>query len=446
MCRQEKNVMSFSLCQALRFGHSPLDTPNLAERYKFMRFTCKPFGFNTLPALAVIAASSIALSVLAGCHQKVEVAADQPVPVRLRTPNRFHEPVSVSASGSVEANVTALTAFQVGGRVAKVYVEEGQQVKQGQVLAELDPTDYRNAYDTAYGESAAADASALQANNGLRAQELEEARVDFERAQDEYQRHKYLYEHQSLAANDFHKTEAVYLASKQRYDMAREGTRSELKQASHAQAHAANAQLSEARKRLNDCYLRAPISGFIGMKHVNVGDTVAPGNPVFSVLDLDPVKVRVGVPEAEIGKVHEGARAVVMIPSLDNQRFEGKVEAVGVSADSVSRTFTTKIAVPNPQHVLRAGMISESRVYGDAMIDALTVPATAVVRDPRGVYLVYVYDGTRQRVFGRRVDVGDLVDGEVEIKGGLQPSDQLVIAGQQNVHEGSLVIVTGGAQ
>ena len=116
------------------------------------------------------------------------------------------------------------------------------------------------------------------------------------------------------------------------------------------------------------------------MKKVDVGDTVSAGNPVFSVLDLDPVKVRVGIPEAEIGKVHEGARAVVTIPSLDNRQFEGKVEAVGYSADSVSRTFTTKIAIPNPTHVLRAGMISESRVYDSAMVDVLAVPSVAVVR------------------------------------------------------------------
>jgi len=69
-----------------------------------------------------------------------------------------------------------------------------------------------------------------------------------------------------------------------------------------------------------------------------------------------------------------------------------------------------------------------------------------VVRDSRGVTLVYVYDNTRQRVFGRRIEVGDLVGDEVEIKSGLRPSDQLVVAGQQNVHEGSPVKAIGGAQ
>ena len=91
------------------------------------------------------------------------------------------------------------------------------------------------------------------------------------------------------------------------------------------QAYAAIGHLSEARKHLADCQLRAPISGFVGMKKVDVGDTVAASAiPVFSVLDLDPVKVRVGIPEAEIGKVHEDARAVVTIPSLDDEALKAR--------------------------------------------------------------------------------------------------------------------------
>jgi len=394
-------------------------------------------------SLAIIAAS---VGLIAGCVRDPKIAADQPVPVQLRAPHRLNQPASVAASGSVEANVTALTAFQVGGRVARVYAEEGQFVKQGQILAELDCTDYRNAFEAVAGEATAAEATALQARNGVRAQELEQSRIDFERAQDEYQRNKYLYDHQSLPANDFHKIEAAYLVSQQRYNMAHEGVRSEEKLSTQGQAHAAVGNLSEAKKHLRDCELRAPISGFVGMRHVNVGDTAAGGNPVYSVLDLDPVKIRVGIPEAEIGKVHEGKRAVVTIPSLDNREFEGKVEAVGYFGDSVSRTFTTKIAVPNPTHVLRAGMISEARVYDSAMVDVLAVPVIAVVRDLRGLPFVYVYDATRQRVFARSVEVGQLISDEVEIKRGLRPDEQIVVAGQQNVHEGSLVRVAGGGQ
>jgi RND family efflux transporter MFP subunit len=394
-------------------------------------------------AFVVICASVLLLS---GCHGKQEVAADQPVPVRVQLPQRIQQPVSVAVSGSVEANVTALTAFQVGGRVSHVYVEEGQHVVKGQILADLDSTDYRNGYDAAAGQAEAASAENAKAKAGLRQQELEQARIDFERTQDEYQRLKYLYDHQSLPANDFHKIEAAYLASQQRYDMARSGTRVEDKQAASAQLNAATAQSQEAKKRLSDCQLRAPITGSIGMRQIEVGDTIAPGVPVFSILDLNPVKVRVGIPEDEVGKVREGDRAVVSIPSLDGQQFEGRIEAIAASSDPASRTYVSKIVVANPTLLLRAGMISDARLVGDAQVNAITIPGSAIVRDERGAMQVYVLAPGQNRVYGRRVDVGAMIGSEVEIRSGLTGNEQVVVDGQQNVREGSLVKMEGGSR
>jgi RND family efflux transporter MFP subunit len=168
--------------------------------------------------------------------------------------------------------------------------------------------------------------------------------------------------------------------------------------------------------------------------------------PVISVLDLNPVKVRVAIPEAEIGKVHEGARVTVSIPSLDGKTFEGNVETVGVAADPASRTYAVKIAVKNPARLLRAGMVSESRIYSPAMVNAITVPGDAIVHDPRGVAHVYVYLPAQQRVYARRVDVGGLIGNEVEIRGGLTGNEEVVVAGQQNVREGSPAKVMEGGQ
>jgi multidrug efflux pump subunit AcrA (membrane-fusion protein) len=319
-------------------------------------------------------------------------------------------------------------------------------VSKGQVLAELDSTDYSNAYDAAQGQADAARAVDDKAQEGPRSQELEQARIDAEQWQDQYTRMKYLYDHKSLPANDFKKIEAGYQAAQQRYDMARQGTRVQDKKAATGQSRAAAAQMHEAGKRLGDTKLRAPIAGFVGMRRIDVGDTVGAGIPVISVLDLNPVKVRVAVPEAEIGKVHEGSRAVVTIPSLDSRQFEGTVEAVGVAADPASRTYVVKIAVPNPERLLRAGMVSETRILGTAMIDAITVPGGAIVHDPQGVAQVYVYSPERQRVYARRVEVGKLISDEVEILSGLTGNEQVVVAGQQNVREGSPARIGGGSQ
>ena len=402
--------------------------------------------FRLVVRAGVSAMCLFALLPLAGCKPKTPVAADQPVAVRLRAPNRVQQPVTVAASGAVEANVTAQGAFQIAGRVARVLVDEGQPVAKGQVLAELDATDYRNAYDAAKGQADAARAVSSKAQEGPRSQELEQARIDYDRWLDEYKRMKYLYDHQSLPANDFKKIEAGYQAAQQRYDMARQGTRVQDKDAAKGQSHAAAAGMHEAQKRLADCQLRAPIAGFVGMKRIDVGDTIAAGAPVIGVLDLNPVKVRVAIPESEIGKVQQGARATGSIPSLDGRPFEGKVEAVGVAADPASRTYTVKIAVPNPQHILRAGMVAEARIYGTAIVNALTVPGDAVVRDTHGVTNVYVYEPSRQRVYARRVEAGAPINNEIEIRSGLTGSEQVVVAGQQNVHEGSPAKVIGGGR
>ena len=223
---------------------------------------------------------------------------------------------SVGASGSVEGSETADVAFLVGGKVARVLVEEGQHVSKGQLLAEIEPTDYRNAFNAATAQTDAARALAEKADAGLRKQELEQARIDFERWEDEYKRMKFLVERKSLPANDFQKIEAAYNASRERYQMAQEGTRKEDRATALAQAHAADAQASEERKRLDDTRLLAPISGNISMRKVDPGQTVAAGTTVFSIVDLNPAKVRVGVPEVEIAKVKLGAKATVTLPSL----------------------------------------------------------------------------------------------------------------------------------
>jgi multidrug efflux pump subunit AcrA (membrane-fusion protein) len=393
--------------------------------------------FSFLPAILVA---------LAACHGKAPVAADQPVPVEVRQPKQVSEPVSVRASGEVEANVTALCAFQIAGRVSRVLVEEGQQVRKGQLLAELDPADYQNNFDAAHAQAEQAAAVDQKAQTGLRAQELEQARIDFAQQQDQYNRMKFLYDHKSLPANDFNKVEAAYKAAEQRYRMAQEGTRKEDRQAVRAQSHAAVAQLHEAQKKLTDTHLIAPVAGFIGMKRVDVGNSVGSGTPVISVLDLDPVKVRVSIPEAEIGRVRMGARAVVRIPSLDGKLFEGKVDAVGVAADAASRTYTVKIAVANKDHLLKAGMVAEARIFSDQQMNALTLPGDAIVQDAHGVTQVYVLDRDRKRVYAHRVEAGDVIGSEIEIRSGLTAQDQAIIAGQQNVREGSPVTVAGGAR
>jgi multidrug efflux pump subunit AcrA (membrane-fusion protein) len=385
------------------------------------------------------------IAVLTSCEHETK-AAEAVVPVQVRTPAVVERAELVSASGSVEGSETADVAFLVAGRVARVLVEEGQHVNKGQLLAEIEPTDYQNAFNAATAQKAAAFAVAEKADAGLRKQELEQARIDFQRAEDEYKRMKFLVERKSLPPNDFQKYEAAYKDARERYEQAQEGTRKEDRATATAQAHAADAAASEDRKRLNDTRLLAPISGNISMRRVDPGQTVSALTPVFSIVELNPVKVRVGVPEAEIGKVKQSALAEISAPSLGGRRFEGRVGIIGVAAEPTSRTYTVKIIVPNPGPVLLAGMVAEAQIFGPAKVRVLTLPAEAIVPDPQGAPTVYVFFPDRKRVYARRVEVGPPLGNEIEIRSGLHGDEQIVVAGQQKLREGTLVEIAGGAQ
>lgn len=376
----------------------------------------------------------------AACIRKTPPAATETaIKVKVRRPNRVERPATIAASGTVEANHTALVSFQVPGQVARVFVEEGAQVQVGQTLAALDPRDFEYRVEQAAAQTAAARANLQKAESAVRKQELAQAKVDLDRWEDEYKRYKALYERKSMAPADFRKVEAAYLAAKERYSLASEGARREDRDAARQALAAAEAQERIARKALADSKLVAPIGGLIGMKDIEPGNLVGSGRPVFAIMDLNPVKVRVGVPEAEIGKVRAGRPASIQIPSLGEKTFEGKVETVGVAADPASRTYTVKLTVPNPALELRAGMIAEARIWTGAKVTATTIPGDAVVRDPQGATMVYVYFPDKRRVFLRRVDVGAVYGQEVEIIRGLSGEEQIVVAGQQNLTEGAMV-------
>jgi multidrug efflux pump subunit AcrA (membrane-fusion protein) len=391
--------------------------------------------------------SFLLLAACGGTRQPQGAASSEPspVPVRVRKPNHVQRPSYVTASGTVEADLSVEVAFQVPGRVSSVRVEEGQLVRKGQLLATLDPRDYEYAAAGASAQLTAAQATAQKAQTGLRSQELEQARIDYDRWADEYKRMRTLYERKSLPENDFKKVEAAYNAARERYEMAKEGTRREDLAAANAAATGAQAQVDESRKRLSETKLLSPIDGFVGLRHIDPGEMVGAGMPVIAVMRTDPVKVRVGIPEAEIGKVRAGAPAVVSIPSLGGREFNGKVELVGVAAEPTSRTYAVKIIVPNPKHELKTGMVAEARIEGAGTVDALTIPGDAIVRDAQGVTLVYVYFPDRGRVYAHRVQPGTPIDKELEVQG-LTGSEQVVTGGQNGVREGARVQVEGVAK
>lgn len=344
--------------------------------------------------------------VLVSCSQdrSADPPAAKPTPIKTGKVRHVQEREFVSVSGTVTSpDAPVSVAFLVSGKVIQVGPREGDYVKQGQLLAAIDPLDFKLSLQAASAQAG-------------------QARVALQRSKDEYARMKFLYESRSLAQNDFEKYKAAWLSAKEQVD--------------HT---VANQKL--AQKRLTDASLYAPADGFISKRSIEPGQTASSGNPVFEIVKLDPVEINVGVPETDIHLVRVGQTATVTIPALRTEAFEGKVRIINVSADPNTRTYMTRIVVPNPDHILRVGMVAEARIEGDRTVELMTLPAETILRDPQGATIVFVYYPEQQRVYAKRVERGAVYDREIAVKSGLSGDEAIVFAGQEKLRDGTLVSV-----
>lgn len=343
---------------------------------------------------------SLSLVLVLGCsHQSKQPTSHTAVPIEVRAAALVSRPDSITVSGSVVSpDSPADVPFLVSGRVMWVAPREGDHVRKGQELAAIDSTEY----------SLAVNAATAQVTS---------ARIALDRAEDEYKRMKSLFEEKSLPANDFRKYEATYQSAKE-------------------QLSGAVAQERTSKKHLSDTKLVAPIDGYISKRSIEPGNMASVGNTSFQIVKLNPVEILVGVPETDIHLVRIGQLAQAQIPAQPRKTFIGKVHTINVSADIATRTYSTRIQVPNPQHELRIGMIAEVQIQGDHVMKALTLPASAVIHDSQGANIVFVYYPNQKRVFSRHIEVGSVTGKEVQIRSGLNLDEQVVIAGQQLLRDG----------
>lgn len=328
--------------------------------------------------------------------------------IQVATPMRVQELERVGVSGTlIPQGASSTVAFQVPGRAVKVMHREGDPVRQGQVLAELDAVNLTHALEAAHAQVEAARAGANQADQ-------------------EFRRMKQLFDSQSLAPNDFAKFTAA-------------------RDASHEQLQQAIAGEGVARKNLAEARLVAPINGFVVRRLVEPGVTVGAGQPVFEIAALDPIEVNVGVPETDVNLVKAGQSAVITVPALPGRTFQGTVRLVNVSADPATRTYMTRIVVPNSDRELKSGMVAEVSITGTRMLDMLLLPIEAIVRDSQGATQVFQYFPDQHRVYTKRVEVGAVYGRSIQVRSGLAGNESIVIAGQNALRNGmSAEPVQGG--
>lgn len=331
----------------------------------------------------------MSIAVLMSCSRKEQAPKATGISVKTIKVTASSRVIGKSYVGTIEEEDGANVSFGVLGNVVKVMVEEGQFVRKGQAMAEVDGQTVRNAHDI--------------------------SAATLSQAEDAYKRLKNLYD---------------------------KGTLPEIKMVEMETA-LAKAKAAEAisRKSVEEIVLRAPFDGFVASSTVHVGASVVPGVTGFKLVKIDRVKVEFPVPEKEIGKVAVGQEVTFTVSALGDEAFTGKVVNRGVTANIVSHSYSVKALVDNRGRRLLPGMVCMVRLenVGDAY--AIVVPQQAIQIDGKDKYVWLAKDGTAHR---QRVTTGDVVNEGVVIESGLTSGDHVIIEGQNKVCEGLEVRIEEG--
>jgi membrane fusion protein (multidrug efflux system) len=350
----------------------------------------------TLPRIAMLSLLG-ALLATGGCSDSPEAlvgggggAGDRPmsrgnavVPVVSVVPERRPFGVQLEAVGTALANESVEITSKVTNTITAIRFEEGQRVRRGAVLVELDRA------------TAAAELAEAEAN-------LAESRNQFNRGR------------------DLSVTQAL--------------SRAQLDQLETA-VKTGEARVAAARARANDTVIRAPFDGRTGFRRVSLGGLVNSGAVITTLDDTSVIKLEFTVPQGFLGELVRGLPVQATVEGLPNRVFEGKVATIGSRIDTVTRSIAVRAELPNADGVLRPGMFMSVNVKGREA-PTLMLPEEALVPEQGKTYVYVVADGRATR---REVRTGGRVPGSVAVLAGLKDGERVILEGTQRVRDGALV-------
>ncbi|ADJ29736.1 efflux RND transporter periplasmic adaptor subunit [Nitrosococcus watsonii] len=212
-----------------------------------------------------------------------------------------------------------------------------------------------------------------------------------------------------------------------------------------SQAQLENAQAMVAAKRalIRKKQIRAPFSGLLGIRQVDLGEYLAPGSSIVLLQALDPIYVDYSLPERYFSLLAQGQTVLITVQAYPTQHFKGRITAINPGVNPSSRNVQVRATFENPNFKLRPGMFAEVRAILPEQKQVLTVPQTAITYNPYGdmVFVIQKKNGGLV-VQQQPVRAGKVREGQVEITKGLQAGDWVVSAGQLKLHSGQQVQIS----
>ncbi len=341
----------------------------------------------------------------------------------------------LEVTGTLAAQEEAEVAAEVQGRVIATPVERGTRVADGDALIRIASTEME-------AQVAEADANAAQIVGRLgltdgedfqvdRVPEVANARANLALAEGDFERAQMLFDRKLLSKADFDQRSAQAEVARRQYDIARNGAMQQ-----YQALLGARARVSLAKKALDDTVVRAPFAGVVGQRLVSVGDYVARGTKVASVLRTNPLRVNLTVPQQYSAEVAVGRPVQLQVDAAPGQKFDGQVRFVSPALQADSRTLIVEALVANDSGVLKPGSFATARIEQASERPAVLVPAAAV-RTVSGTSRVYVISGDRAEE--RIVTLGQPVDALIEISTGLKSGENVATSNVDTLVDGAQI-------
>jgi len=390
-------------------------------------------SFAFMAYVRQIAALFLALAALAGCS-KGRASENDPhravrarvVPVEVRQVPRVVESV-----GSLFPFEEVTVSSEVEGRVDRVLTDIGDRVRAGQPLVEVAPLELELALqqERAALQQARANLGLPEGRDDLsdpsQAAEVKRAAAEMRDAEQKYGRARSLFSEGLISQGAFDEAEARYSSARAAHDMAVQGV--ERLRAQLAQRRSA---LAVASKKRGDAVIRAPFGGHVKERMVTPGQYLKVQSPVMVIVNTDPLRVRLKVPEKMAGWIAVGQPVTVAVEAYPDRRFEGAIARINPSVDAQTRSFDVEALLENHAGILKPGFFVKSRIASREVATMLLVPSQAV-RYTYGVYKVFTVQGGALKE--REVKVGDRAEDSVEIVEGLTDRERVAVpeAGQE---------------
>jgi len=353
---------------------------------------------------------TLLIALLGGCGSKESASVEKPsnIPVQI-SEERQVEVVEVvpkaisytlSAVGSLKTPEYVKISPKKAGIIEKILVKEGDRVRRGQVLVQLDDTDAKLQVERAEANVRQVEAS-LEASRVtlIRYQKLLESKVVSQQTYDD-------------------------ITLKVKLDEARLAL--------------AKAELNLAKQNLLDHRIISPIEGVINLKLASLGEhvNVAPKDEILTIVQMDPLELEFYVPENWVGRIRLGSPIQFTVKAFSEEKYSATIQFISPTADPSTRNVKMKAVASNPYYRLKPGFFAEVTLLAGGNPNGITIPESALLSQEGKMFAYVVKQGVAHR---REVETGARFDGKVEIVKGIQKGEQVVTTGHEQLSEGMKV-------